>query len=342
MRAWSPAGPDTLQDMPACLRLPDLRQPRAAPDHLPGRARSAADLSPALPASAARVSPRSGEFCHPTPLARKTADKNGPLAAGTHLANHSCAGRKADHGTGSGKGNHRAAEADPDVCASALYREHSDPRPRQGPAARARRSTPLATRRIDPQRPHADPVSAGPDMLVGEQARAPPLPGLPRARRSDRLAGDEGDFCRLDPLARKEATKRHPCRRSSLRDRGVSRVEMLIRRCRSFDPMRRQKGSQKEPDLPGSSLGRYAVQPPLTPGLKSGIHLIAGRLLGIRERTACERKGNAAQMTGSSMNAVRQAEIDQHSRELAMRRMSDTFRLSGTAASSSQAREAAQ
>src|SRR4051794_19237498 len=96
--------------------------------------------------------------------------------------------------------------------------------------------------------------------------------------------------------------------------------------------MRRQKGGQKEADLHGSSLGRHAVRPPLTPGLKSGIHLIAGRLLGIQERTARERKGAAAWIDGSSMNAVRQAEIDQHSPELAMRRMSDNDRLSGTAA----------
>jgi hypothetical protein len=70
------------------------------------------------------------------------------------------------------------------------------------------------------------------------------------------------------------------------------------------------------------------VQPPITPGLKSGIHLFAGRLLGIQERTAREGKGGAAWSDGSSAGAARQAEIDQHSRELAMRRMSDTFHLS--------------
>src|SRR4051794_27422085 len=35
--------------------------------------------------------------------------------------------------------------------------------------------------------------------------------------------------------------------------------------------MRRQKGGQKEADLRGSSLGRYAVRPPTTSGLKSKI-----------------------------------------------------------------------
>ena len=72
----APAGPDTL---PGQARLPSpsgsCDSPGAAPDHLPGRARSAADLSPALPASAARISPRSGEFCRPTPLARKRPPK---------------------------------------------------------------------------------------------------------------------------------------------------------------------------------------------------------------------------------------------------------------------------
>ena len=55
------------------------------------------------------------------------------------------------------------------------------------------------------------PAPPGPNMLVGDHAQGPPLPACPRARRADRLAGDEGDFCRLDPLAREEATKRHLC-----------------------------------------------------------------------------------------------------------------------------------
>ena len=40
------------------------------------------------------------------------------------------------------------------------------------------------------------------------------------------------------------------------------------------------------------------------------------------------RVGDDAPVTGSSAGATRQAEIDQHSQELAMRRMSDTSRLS--------------
>ena len=64
--------------------------------------------------------------------------------------------------------------------------------------------------------------------------------------------------------------------------------------------------ARKSPTFRGSSPGQYAVRPPLTPGLKSGIHLIAGRPLGIRERTARERKGDAARIDGSSMNAARQ------------------------------------
>jgi hypothetical protein len=149
----APAGPDTL---PGQARVPapsgSCNSPGAAPDYLPGRAGSAADLSPASPISAARRSPRPGEFCRPTPPRARGRQKD-TRAAGHHLANHRCAGRKADHGTGLGKGNHSTAEADPDVCASELLPYTLFSSPRQGRAARARRSTPLATRRIDPPRP---------------------------------------------------------------------------------------------------------------------------------------------------------------------------------------------
>ena len=74
------------------------------------------------------------------------------------------------------------------------------------------------------------------------------------------------------------------------------------------------------------------MQLPITPGLKSGIHLFAGRRLGIRKRTAREPKGGAAWSDGSSAGAARQAEIDQHSWELAMRQVSDNAHLSDTAA----------
>ena len=50
----------------------------AAQDHLPGRARSTADLTLALPTSAARRSPRPEEFCRLTPLARKRPTKMVP------------------------------------------------------------------------------------------------------------------------------------------------------------------------------------------------------------------------------------------------------------------------
>ena len=70
--------------------------------------------------------------------------------------------------------------------------------------------------------------------------------------------------------------------------------------------MHRQKGSRKEPDLPWLVARPMCCVASITPGLKSGIHLIAGRPLGIRERTARERKGDAARIDGSSMNAVRQ------------------------------------
>ena len=85
------------------------------------------------------------------------------------------------------------------------------------------------------------------------------------------------------PPSRARSRQKGPSLLPSITSRSrVSRVEMLVRRCRSFNSMRRQKGGQKEADLRGSSFGRYAVRPPLTPGLKSGVHLIAGRLLGIQ------------------------------------------------------------
>ena len=92
----------------------------AAQDHLPGRARSMADLTLALSTSAARRSPRPEEFCRLTPLARKRPTKMVPSPPTLTSPITGVAGRKADPGTGSGKGNHRAAEADPDVCASEL------------------------------------------------------------------------------------------------------------------------------------------------------------------------------------------------------------------------------
>ena len=58
---------------------------------------------------------------------------------------------------------------------------------------------------------------------------------------------------------------------------------------------------------------------------------MVGQRLGIRERTLRERSGDAAWSDGSSAGAARQEEIGQHSRELAMRQMSDNRRLSDIA-----------
>src|SRR3954454_4563018 len=104
------------------------------------------------------------------------------------------------------------------------------------------------------------------------------------------LPGMKGNFVGPPP-SRARGRQKWPSLLPIITSRSrVSRVEILVRRCQSFNSVRRQKGGQKEADLRGSSLGRYAVPPPLTPGLKSGIHLIAGRLLGTQQRAACERK----------------------------------------------------
>jgi hypothetical protein len=60
----------------------------------------------------------------------------------------------------------------------------------------------------------------GPNTLIGEDARASPLPGLPRARRSDRLAVDRGGLAARPPRAQGAAKKDPPCCRSSPRDHG--------------------------------------------------------------------------------------------------------------------------
>ena len=148
MRAW-PSRPGPLPDMPACLCLPDratasgrpkysLRADRGRP--VAGRARLACENNA-----------ETVEFCRHPPRAQE-ADKNGPLAAGTHLDNHRCGGRKADHLTGLGRAITGRLKQIPMFAQVSSCRKHWA-RAREGPAARARRSTPLATRRIDPQRP---------------------------------------------------------------------------------------------------------------------------------------------------------------------------------------------
>ena len=89
-----------------------------------------------------------------------------------------------------------------------------------------------------------------------------------------------------------------------------------------------RRAAGRSPTFRGSPLGRDAVRPPTTPRPEIRDPPHAGRPLGVRLRTALRIQGDAARITGSSMGAVRRAEIDQHSREIAMRRMSDTCRLS--------------
>ena len=94
--------------------------------------------------------------------------------------------------------------------------------------------------------------------------------------------------------------------------------------------MHHQRACRKEPAR-GSPLGRYAGRPRLTPGLKFEIRPIVRTLARCpaarRLRTKATLPGLAV-----STDATWQAEIDQPSQELGMRRMSDTPHLSDTAA----------
>jgi hypothetical protein len=99
------------QDRPARLRFLACATPPGWPqDHLQARARSAADLSPVLPSSAARRSPRPGDFWRVTPLARKRPPKMASWLPVVTSLIAGIAGRKPDHGTGFGEDNHGAAE----------------------------------------------------------------------------------------------------------------------------------------------------------------------------------------------------------------------------------------
>src|SRR3954463_5606422 len=94
--------------------------------------------------------------------------------------------------------------------------------------------------------------------------------------------------------------------------------------------MHHQRACRKEPAR-GSPLGRYAGRARLTPGLKFEIRPIVRTLARCpaarRLRTKATLPGLAV-----STDATWQAEIDQPSQELGMRRMSDTPHLSDTAA----------
>jgi hypothetical protein len=106
-----PVRPDTLQDRLARLRFSACATAPGRPqDHLPARAHSAADLSPVLAASAARMSSRPGDFCRVTPFARKRPTKMASWLPAVTLLITSVAARKPDHGTGFGKGDHEVAE----------------------------------------------------------------------------------------------------------------------------------------------------------------------------------------------------------------------------------------
>ena len=96
--------------------------------------------------------------------------------------------------------------------------------------------------------------------------------------------------------------------------------------------MRRKKGSRKKPDLPWLAARPIcrAASHHIRPEIRNPSHRENDHS-GF-ELHAALRIEATLQITGSSRGAVQQVEIDQHSQELAMRRMSDTSRLSDTAA----------
>src|SRR3954454_14540741 len=92
-----------------------------------------------------------------------------------------------------------------------------------------------------------------------------------------------------------------------------------------------RRADRKSPTPRGSPLGRHAVRPPVTSGLASEIRPIAGCRLGFGLPPPLRIQGDAPDH-GSSTGATRQVEIDQSFYGLEVRRVSDTFRLSDTAA----------
>jgi hypothetical protein len=80
-----------------------VRQPRGGPRPPPGTRRKRGRPVAGLARLCCENIAETGGILSADPPRAQEADKNGPLAAGTHLANHSCAGRKADHGTGLGR-----------------------------------------------------------------------------------------------------------------------------------------------------------------------------------------------------------------------------------------------
>src|SRR4051812_44285170 len=104
MRTWPQQARTRSQDRPACLRLPDRA---TAPGWLKTTSRDAPAARPTCRRPfrlCCENIAETGGFLAADPPRAQEADKNGPRAAGHHLANHRCAGRKIDHLTGLGKG----------------------------------------------------------------------------------------------------------------------------------------------------------------------------------------------------------------------------------------------
>src|SRR4051812_19134294 len=77
------------------------------------------------------------------------------------------------------------------------------------------------------------------------------------ARGSDRFAVDWG-ILSSDPPRAQEGDEKPPCCWSSLRDRGVSWVEMPTQAMRELRPDASQKGGRKEPTVRGAAARQVA------------------------------------------------------------------------------------
>src|SRR3954453_19771651 len=145
------------------------------------------------------------------------------------------------------------------------------------------------------------------------------------------------EFCRPTPLARKEATKQAPVLRANHPGEwgGVAgRNAAPGNAGASILCLARGAAGKSPPPWLAARPVRCAV--PITPGLESESRLLASHYeddhSGFGPRVTWKRNGGLARMSGLSVDAMRQAEIDQLLQRLEKRRVSDNNRLSDIAA----------
>ena len=174
------AGPDML---PGQARVPapsgSCDSPGAAPDYLPERAGSTADPSPALPTSAARISPRPGAFCRPTPLARKRPTKVAPRRRHSPRQSQGLQVAKPTAAPGWGRAITGRLKQIPMFAQVSSCRKHQ---------ARARNRVEQPTRADRRRSPPAELTRSGPGR-----------PGLGRPGPARRRAGKSASPSRLAP-----------------------------------------------------------------------------------------------------------------------------------------------